>query len=138
MGRLHSGKTGKYVKEGSSKSKSTTKKRQSGRGEKKDKPKVTMRMMKTKSGKDKMVMEGKGAKEFFGKVANAAKAVNRFAKDNKIVSKLKSASDSLGLTPLADRVTGGLASKIANSAIQMGYGPKGTKSVVVLRPMKMK
>jgi len=51
------------------------------------------------------------------------KRVNNYAKDNKVISKIKGATDIIGLTPAIDLATGGIYSQGTNFATQYGYGP---------------
>ena len=60
-----------------------------------------------------------------GDFVKGVKRVNQFAKDNKIISKIKGATDALGLTTAIDAYTGGLYSKGADVAKQAGYGKRG-------------
>jgi hypothetical protein len=50
------------------------------------------------------------------------KKVNKFVKKNDLITKLKGATDAVGLTPAIDAYTRGLYSAGAEEAMQAGYG----------------
>lgn len=62
-----------------------------------------------------------------GDITRGIKKVNKFAKDNKVFTKLKGVTDVLGVTPQLDAMTSGLYSKGSRMASQAGYGQKMVK-----------
>jgi hypothetical protein len=69
------------------------------------------------------VMYGRGKKTDQAKslVAGLQRA-NTFAQDNKVVTKGRKVTDTLGLTKLLDKKTNGLYSQGTDFAISRGYG----------------
>lgn len=59
-----------------------------------------------------------------GDFVRGVKQANKFAKDNKVISKIKGVTDVLGVTPQLDTLTAGLYSKGAKMGRQAGYGKK--------------
>jgi len=62
--------------------------------------------------------------DFLKGVANNAKGINKFLKDNKVGSKLGNVTDALGVTSYLDSKTGGKYSQGIDFAKKKGYGKK--------------
>jgi len=69
-----------------------------------------------------VVQSGAGFGRFIKSVGSAAKDVNSFAKNNKLVSKLGRATDMLGVTGALNAASGGLYSQSVDAGKQLGYG----------------
>jgi hypothetical protein len=68
-----------------------------------------------------------GARMTTKKIKDGLVSGHNFAKDNKIISKFRGATDALGGTSYLDRKTGGLYTKGTDYAISNGYGKRKKK-----------
>jgi hypothetical protein len=77
---------------------------------------------------------GAGIGKVINKIERTVGKVNRFAKDNKLGSKLSGAIDILGVREPLDLATGGTASRLTNALVKSGYGMRkkssGSKTVM--------